>query len=131
MSSDVVSKAEGIINQLSKNQRGNLHLTTSQIRKFLAAVNGIKNRVEVWKSRMLIEGKEPKNLPPDIFNEIKFLKVKLLYQYNRERAVREFIDKSNLLQEIDQVGIEVKKFEEFARLVEAMVAYHKYHGGRD
>jgi len=131
MSSDVVARAESIVKRLETNKRGSLNLTTSQIRKFLASVNALKNRVDVWKSRVLREGGEPKELPAEIANEIKFMKVKLIYQSGRERAVRNFIDTSKIIESIEQIGRDPRKFEEFSRLVEAIVAYHKFYGGRD
>ena len=70
--------------------------------------------------------------------EIKFLKVKLAYQIGRADAgrnkpnpVRDFADKSGLITEIDKIGNSLGKYENFARYVEALVAFHKFYGGKD
>ena len=51
----------------------------------------------------------------------------LAYQAGRERAVKPLYEE--LVIEIDKIGESKKKFVEFARYVEAIVAYHKYYGG--
>ena len=35
------------------------------------------------------------------------------------------------MQKIDSIGDSVEKYEQFARYVEALVAFHKFYGGRD
>lgn len=70
--------------------------------------------------------------------EIKFLKVKLAYQIGRADSgryranpVKEFADKSGLIGEIDKIGDSLERYENFARYVEALVAFHKFYGGKD
>lgn len=134
MRTDIVNDARNVVQSLQR-KNNKPELTTSQIRKFLAAVNAIENRFRVWQNRMLREGNDPVTLPPDLANEIKFLKVKLAYQAGRERnrqgPVNDFLEKSRVLERIDAIGNDSAKFREFARWVEAIAAYHKYEGGQD
>ena len=38
---------------------------------------------------------------------------------------------SNMKQHIEAVGTSIAKYEAFAHYVEALVAYHKFYGGKD
>lgn len=123
---DIVKEAELVIKKLSDNGQRNM-LTRSQIRKFLAAFTSVTNKVEVEKRRNPAKDE----MSVQLSAEVKFLKVKLVYQAGRERLVREFVEESNLLAKIDNVGKSFAKYKELANYMEALVAYHKFNGGRD
>lgn len=127
---DIVQEAENFVkNKLRvQNQRGDfeIKLTTSQIRKFLSAVNKIENKMAI----------EQDNLSDDVINEIKYLKITLAYQTGRAGKIgngRNPIEPlyNELVPKIDKIGNSKKLFTEFARYVEAVVAYHKFYGGKD
>lgn len=133
---DVVKDAEKTIQALRYKDRDNcdkIDLTTSQIRKFLTAVNIVKNKVELY----LVQNKAATKLPQDLVEEIKFLKVNLLYQAGRDAAsnkkatVKKFVKQANLEKIIDDIGDDKQKFARFCKYTEALVAFHKYYGGRD
>lgn len=126
MGVDVAQEAKRIVDSLKQN--GKISLTTSQIRKFLSAVNRIENRMEVAQYE---NGGELDELPPDLVAEIRMLKVKLVYQAGRSSVVKDFLIKSGLDAKIDDVGNDPAKFKNLARLVEAIVAYHRFEGGKD
>ena len=102
-------------------------ITTSQIRKFLTAVNSVTNKVTIYKA----QNPWTKELSEDLAAEIKYLQIPLVYQAGRERAVKEFINKTQLIDSINSIGTSLKEFENFAKYIEALVAYHKFYGGRD
>ena len=89
-------------------------LKTTQIRKFLDAVNAIKSR-----------GAQEKDYYK---NQCILLKPKLAYATVRQDQVRPLM--TVLEPCIDKVHSE-EDFMHFHRFVEAIVAYHRYHGGRD
>lgn len=102
---------------------------TSQIRKFLSAVNSVANKIQ----------NENEELAPENAEEIQYLRVKLAYQAGREE-VRGKIDASDFglhyLQKvldvaIKNIGRSKSGFEKFNKLVESIVAYHKFYGGKD
>lgn len=105
-------------------------VTTSQIRKFLTAVNAVNAKLDMDKN---IAGGKVERLSPELQAEVKFLKVKLAYQIGRDTkdSVRTFADESHLMEKIDAIKDDVTKYEEFARYVEALVAFHKFYGGKD
>ena len=65
--------------------------------------------------------------------EIKYLKVKIAYQAGRDKnkIVKNFVEKAKLFERIDKIGNSFAEYENFARYIEALVAYHKFYGGKD
>ena len=124
---DVVAKAEEVVKGLPRDKFGKIEVTTSQIRKFLSAVNSLSNRIALYR----IQHTETEKLTPELAGEVKYLKIKLVYQAGRERKVKDFVERTGLINCIDGIGSSSEKFEEFAKYVEALIAYHKYYGGRD
>jgi CRISPR-associated protein Csm2 len=94
-------------------------VTTSQLRKFLSAVNSVTNKVQICKEQVL---------PANLINEIQYLRVKLAYQAGRYREVRDFALNSKL----DSIIKDIKTkdgYLDFARYVEAIIAFHKFNKG--
>ncbi|MDY4062062.1 MAG: type III-A CRISPR-associated protein Csm2, partial [Candidatus Limiplasma sp.] len=68
------------------------------------------------------------------------LRVRMVYDAGRERDVKDFVEQAKLLEYLKGVGnsreamIQFAHYEamiQFAHYVEALVAYHRYLGGRD
>ncbi len=124
----ISQKAEKVINNLKRDGKsGNISLTTSQIRKFLSMVNVLRNKVE-----MLPKAKMNAPLPKEILYDLDYIKVKLIYQSGRESVVNDFVKKSKLIDIIDKIQQTKAKTQlmDFFNYVEALVAYHKYEGGK-
>jgi CRISPR-associated protein Csm2 len=123
---DYVKEAETVILGIQKKDRyGNdiFDMTTSKLRNILALVNSIYNEVV-----LLSEDK----LPIAVQEKIKYLKVRIIYEAGRDRrVVKEFVDKAQIIDKIETIGDSRKKFIEFTRYMEALVAYHRFYGGND
>ena len=132
---DIVKEAEAVILSLEKNRKNEFALRTNQLRKFLSAVNTVSNKVNVYQAQIV--SANPSRMSKDfvlseqLAAEIKYLKVKIAYQAGRERAVRDFVQKAELTKKIDEIGTDLSKYKEFAKYIEALVAYHKFYGGKD
>lgn len=127
---DVVTEAEKAIKGLQYKDRYDntkIDVTTSQIRKFLTAVNVVRNKVDLYKAK----NKGAESLSKELTADIKFLKVNLLYQAGRTVAVKQFMIISKLDVIIDSIGDSLARFVKFTKYVEALVAYHKFLGGKD
>ena len=132
---NVVDDAEKVIVSLiyqdQRTGKPKMDLTTSQIRKFLTAVNVVRNKVDLYRA----QNKTTATLSPELAAEIKFLKVNLLYQAGRDtsksKVVSKFIRTAKLEAIIDDIGNDLQKFAKFCKYVEALVAYHKFLGGND
>ncbi len=123
MSNDYIGDAEEIVKRLKSNKS---LPTTSQLRKFLSAVNSINNKISLFCAKT---ADSPAELPADIKNEIQYLRIKLAYQAGKEQKVKSFIDESEILDRIKGISSSRDKYLDFSRFIEAFVAYHKYHGG--
>lgn len=97
-------------------------LTTSKIRNLLAMSMDIYNDV--------LERKEEK-LDRDLLGRINYLKVRMVYEAGREDAVRRFVDTANLVKYITEIKDSKQAYLLFSRYMEALVAYHRFHGGKD
>lgn len=108
-------------------------VTTSQIRKFLTAVNTVTEKVNAYK---LEKTDDYDTLPVELQAQIKYLKVKLAYQIGRNRSkwgnpVEDFEKEAGLISLIDGIKSSTKEYEKFAQYIEALVAFHKFYGGKD
>ena len=132
MAFDIIEEAEEAIKSLRKPSRKDpskmvIYVTTSQIRKFLTAVNSLKNKIDVYKINHLNEDV----LSDDLVMEVKFLRVNILYQAKKNDNVKEFIAKARIEKRINEIGDSIANFNKFYKYVEALVAFHKYYGGKD
>lgn len=138
---DIVTRAEQVMQKLKKR---NVLITTSQIRKFLTAVSVLNNKVQRFeiKERQIQATKDlTSTLPDELVMQIKYLKIIMAYQSGKNRKkndrnderneVYQFIREAKLNEFIDDIGTDLAKYKEFAKYVEALVAYHKFYGGKD
>lgn len=125
---DYVAKAETVINSLRFTDRNGKHhfgkFTTSKIRNILSLVNQIGSEVH----NPVNTGTE---LGAELANKIRYIKVRLAYEAGREPDVKKFLEKSGLLEVVDNIGSDKQRFVRFEKYLEALVAYHRYLGGKD
>lgn len=129
---NIVDKAELAIKSIGKQDKNNpnklfIKLKTNQIRKILTVVNILKNKVDIYK----IANPQAKKLDEELQMEIEFLRVSISYQAGREKLVREFVEKADLLNMVKDINSDIKAFENFCRYIEALVAFHKFYGGQE
>lgn len=117
-----VDHAEKVIETLARDKKGNIKLTTSKIRNILAMVSEIYNEV-VHESgdKLTVKSQE----------RIQYLRLRITYEAGREADVKDFIDNSELLILLKKIGESKSKFLLFCRYIEALVAYHRFSGGKD
>jgi CRISPR-associated protein Csm2 len=118
------SQAEAVILDLKRSMgRDYERFTTSKIRNILTQVNDIFNDVNNDRSE---------KLQPGIQSRIEHLKVRLVYECGREPyVIKPFVEKAGLLRLINEIGDNSQNFIDFARYMEALVAYHRFYGGKD
>ncbi len=89
-------------------------LTTSSFRKFFGEMRRIQNLNDFRKKE-----------------DILLLKAKLAYDAARkgDQGMKSFYDK--LENALDACGEQPERFDRFVKIVEAVVAFHKFKGGRD
>lgn len=125
---DYVSKAERVMKGVTKDRL----ITTSKIRDLLAQVNELYNDIILEKEETLND---------DYVEKIRHLRVKMVYDAGRDKQMfdwkakktnlTEFYDRTGLLDMVKSIGNSRKKFLDYCRYFEALVAYHKFYGGAD
>ena len=99
-------------------------LKTSQIRPFYESLLTIKNKFTL-KTFLSRQDENIKSLISDILH----LKPLLAYRYKRNKKQLELF--FNIVNNLIDTIKDLKDFEKFLQFIEAVVAYHKYCGGRD
>ncbi|HIX67549.1 MAG TPA: type III-A CRISPR-associated protein Csm2 [Candidatus Anaerostipes excrementavium] len=120
-----VDQAENVIKSLrvkDRNGRYVMRLTTSRIRNILSLVTGIYNRV-LHETR--------NELSEEICEEIQYLRLRIVYEAGKDQDVKNFMNQANLLENIQDIGKNRERLLLFCRYMEALVAYHRFYGGRD
>ncbi|NLK01403.1 MAG: type III-A CRISPR-associated protein Csm2 [Clostridia bacterium] len=129
---DYVGKAERLMEYLSE------VITTSKIRDLLSQVNELYNDI-------ILESGE--TLDKKYVEAIRHLKVRMIYDAGRDRQdrltrderrnpklrdgkLRYFFNETGLLDMVNDIGNSRQKFLEYCRYFEALVAYHKFYGGK-
>jgi CRISPR-associated protein Csm2 len=120
-----IDEAEKVIKNM-KGEDGRLRLTTSKIRNLLAMSAEILNKVN--SSLGLNEPTSP--IGAEIRKEIGYLRVRTVYECGREPNVRDFVEKTHLIDCIKDVKT-LEEAERFCHYMEALVAFHRYYGGKD
>ena len=122
--SSYVEDAEKVILHLKNANGGRLKITTSQLRNILSMAADIYNQ-------LLTDDSCGDALQPEISQRIDYLRVRCVYSAGRDNDVRDFLDVSKLTEQIGKIAGSRKMFMLFYRYMEALVAYHRFHGGKD
>ena len=117
-----VEQAEKVMQDLQAAGKGQIKLTTSKIRSILAMVSELYNDAQRLRAE---------NLSEDLVGRVQYLKMRVAYEAGRERDVMDFVKKAELLEEIGRIGRKKEQLLLFCHYMEALVAYHKFLGGRD
>jgi len=117
-----IIKPDKMIQVAEKKGKDFKKIKTNQIRNFFAAIVSIKNKVEAMDEFIYSE----------IETELLLLQPKLAYAAGRQNVVRpfkEFMDE--IIPSIQKSTDKEKAVINFFNLIESVVAYHKFYGGRD
>ena len=123
-----VDQAEAVLDKLTAKFEKNGKwitpqiVTTSKIRNILSMAADIYDKV--------LQNKE-EQLNDEIVSRIEYLRVRMIYECGREPKVKDFVNAANLLDYIKMIGSDKKKYILFYHYLEALVAFHKYKGGKD
>jgi CRISPR type III-A/MTUBE-associated protein Csm2 len=121
-----VDEAERAILELksmkSPNNRSIPMVTASKLRNLLAITADIYNAVL---------NQTGDKLPEEICSRIEYLRVRFLYEAGRETAVKNMVEKAGIIEILKSVKGSKKNYVLFNRYMEALVAFHKYYGGKD
>lgn len=97
-------------------------ITTSKLRNWFSIANDIYN-VESRSSEI--------GLKPESCTKLLNLRVRIVYDAGKDSKIKDFVTSANLLSYIKGIGSSREQMIRFAHYMEALVAYHKYFGGRE
>lgn len=116
-----VDTAETVIKRLPKDYHGRPRVTTSQIRKLLSMTSSLYDEVRRARRKILSEDEQER---------IQYIRLHIAYAA-RDPEVKKFVDEAELLEHIKDIGDNKAQFILFCRYMEALVAYHRYYGGKE
>ena len=121
-----VDEAEKAIIELKnkkyKNGKPIQMVTTSKIRNLLSMVADIYNDVLTTKEEKLNN---------DFIGRINYMKLRFYYEAGREITVKTFLETAKVFDVIKGIGNSRSNYILFSRYMEALVAFHRYYGGKD
>ena len=101
-------------------------VTTTKIRNILAMAADIYNEVLNCSEEQLSK---------DICERIDYMQIRIVYEYGRDtetgKPVRGFIDTAQLIDCVKEIKGSKSRYILFNRYLEALVAYHKFYGGKE
>ena len=119
---EIAEEAILALKNMKKNGKPIQMLTTSQIRNLLAMTADIYNEVLECK---------PEKLGSEIVERINYLRVRFIYEAGRDNKVKAFVEKTNVIEYLKKAKNSKTEYIRFSRYMEALVAFHRYYGGRD
>lgn len=97
-------------------------ITTSKLRRLFSLVTEIYNR-ENLSSRA--------ELSSESSADIGMARIRFAYECGRDSKVRQFVKDAHLMNYLKGIGSSRESFIRFAQYMEALVAYHKFFGGKE
>ncbi len=120
-----VEEAEKVILEMKQQRRdgkNNPEITTSKLRNLLSMTADIYN---------IVIHQNSDTLPEEIKARIEYLRVRFYYEAGREEGVKQLVEKAGLVEMLKNIKGSRKKYISFNRYMEALVAFHRFHGGKD
>lgn len=117
--SEYVDKAEAVIKKLDSEKR---LLTTSKIRNLLSMISSLYDEVRRSTSE---------KLSAEAMSQIQYIRLHFAYEAGRDPKVKDFVNEADILAHIKDIGDNKGQFMVFCRYMEALVAYHRYFGGKE
>lgn len=116
---DYIDRADAIMKEMSE-QRQNI--TTSKIRNLLSLVSGIYDAERLRTEQTLTK---------ESVAGIGMMRIRTAYECGRDRDTKSFVEKARLLQYLKGIGDSREDLIAFAHYMEALVAYHRFYGGKE
>ena len=116
---DYVDEAERIMRSLMSQPK---KVTTSKIRNLLSLVTDIYNTENIRTEEKLL---------PESIVKLNLMRVRVAYECGRDDTVKNFVAQTNLLEYLKGISTDRADLIRFAHYMEALVAFHRYFGGKE
>ena len=97
-------------------------ITTSKLRNILSLL------LDVYNTEML---RTEETICPDSQVKLQMARIRIAYECGRDRNTKEFVDAAHLLPWLKDIGNSRAKAIRYVHYLEAIVAYHRFFGGRE
>ena len=71
------------------------------------------------------------SLDEKLKGRMEYLRVRFMYECGREVLVKNFVEEADILSILKEINGSKKNYILFSRYMEALIAFHKYYGGKD
>ena len=103
-------------------QKNPKSITTSKLRNWFSIANDIYN----------VESRSTESkLKAESRMKLMNLRLRIVYDAGKDNIVLNFVTRANLLSYIKGIGESREQMIRFTHYMEALVAYHKYFGGKE
>ena len=116
---DYVDEAERIMRSLMSQPK---KVTNSKIRNLLSLVTDIYNEENI---------RTEEKLRPESVVKLNLMRVRVAYECGRDDTVKSFVARTNLLEYLKGISTDRADLIRFAHYMEALVAFHRYFGGKE
>lgn len=103
-------------------QANGKQITTSKLRNLLSQF------VDAYNAENL---RSDETLKPENVNALTMARIRMLYEAGRDPKVKSFIEAADLLPYLKGIGNSRENMINYYHYLEALVAYHKYYGGKE
>lgn len=103
-------------------QSSEISITTSKIRRLYSLATEVYNEERLRTEQTLTEGS---------IAAVGMMRVRIAYECGRDDKVKAFVQKAKLLEYLKGIGDSRVNFIRYTQYMEALVAYHKFFGGRE
>jgi len=114
-----------IVKEIVRNPKRHNSIVLTKIRNLLSLTNTLYNDVIHLTDEILSE---------EILGKIQYLRLRFVYEAgrdtDREKSVKDFVEKADIIKHLQRIETRSDLLL-FCRYMEALVAYHKFNGGRD
>ena len=97
-------------------------ITTSKLRNILSLL------MDVYNEEML---RTEESVSEDSMVKLQMARIRIAYESGRDRNTKEFVDAAHLLPWLKAIGNSRAQAIRYVHYLEAIVAYHRFFGGRE
>ena len=112
-----VDTAEEVIMNL-----GSRRLSTSKIRNLLTMISSLYDEVRRKRAEKLSDEDQ---------SQIQYIRLHFAYEAGRDRDVKAFVERADIFNHIRDIGDNKENFLLFCKYMEALVAFHRFHDGKE
>lgn len=97
-------------------------ITTSKLRNILSLL------MDVYNTETL---RTEETICPESATALQLARIRIAYECGRDSSTKAFVEAANLLPWLKAIGNSRQKTIEYIHYLEALVAYHRFFGGRE